>query len=141
MSDKAVTSIAFSIKKKEPSKVIKNSVPFDVDSPQKVTKKVQKSTKNSLQTQESLSQKACSDSKDQLLEEEDAIQEILRDTKRGATRAELSGSWRPPPSKINSRLFINTLTQTLQSNQRKRKSSSSEPSPSKKNSSIRSAEK
>ena len=48
----------------------------------------------------------------------DAIDEILRETHRGAIRAEVSGSWRPPTSKINSRLFNNTLIQTLQSNNR-----------------------
>ena len=52
----------------------------------------------------------------------DAINEILKDAHRGATRAEISGSWRPPKSKINSRLFINTVNQALQSNQRKKKS-------------------
>ena len=50
----------------------------------------------------------------------DAIEEILRDTQRGATRAELSGSWRPP-KKINSRILKNTLIQTLQSNKRQRR--------------------
>ena len=51
----------------------------------------------------------------------DAIREILRDTKRGAARAELSGSWRPPTSKINSRLLNNALAQALQSNRRSSK--------------------
>ena len=50
----------------------------------------------------------------------DAIDEILRETHRGAIRAEVSGSWRPPTSKINSRLFNNTLIQTLQSNNRQK---------------------
>ena len=36
-------------------------------------------------------------------------------------RAEVSGSWRPPTAKINSRLFNNTLIQTLQSNKRQNK--------------------
>lgn len=49
----------------------------------------------------------------------DAVDEILREAKRGATRAELSGSWRPPSSKINARLFNNTLAQVLQSNNRR----------------------
>ena len=50
-----------------------------------------------------------------------AIEEILKDTQRGAVRAEVSGSWRPPTAKINSRLFNNTLIQTLQSNKRQNK--------------------
>ena len=48
----------------------------------------------------------------------DAIEEILKDTKRGATRAEISGSWLPP-KKVNSRLVNNTLVQALQSNRRR----------------------
>lgn len=50
--------------------------------------------------------------------ETDAIEEILKDTKRGATRAEISGSWLPP-KKVNSRLVNNTLVQALQSNRRR----------------------
>jgi len=51
--------------------------------------------------------------------ERDAIEEILRETHRGATRAEVSGSWRPP-KRINSRILQNTLIQTIQSNKRQR---------------------
>ena len=48
----------------------------------------------------------------------DAIKEILRDTVRSATRAEISGSWRPPKAKVQSRLLDNALSQALQSNRR-----------------------
>ena len=50
----------------------------------------------------------------------DAINEILKDTKRGAVRSEISGAygWKAAP-KINPRLFGNTLIQVLQTNRRK----------------------
>ena len=50
----------------------------------------------------------------------EAINEILKDTKRGAIRSEISGAygWGSAP-KINSRLFGNTLIQVIQTNRRK----------------------
>ena len=48
-----------------------------------------------------------------------AVEEIIKDTKRGAVRAEVSGAygWKSAP-KINSRLFGNTLSQVIQTNKR-----------------------
>ena len=54
----------------------------------------------------------------------DAVAEILRDTVRSATRAEISGSWRAPKTKVQSRLLDNALSQALQSNRRLSKKSS-----------------
>ena len=53
-----------------------------------------------------------------------AIEEIIRDTKRGAIRAEVGGAygWKSVP-RINPRLFGNTLIQVIQTNKRKDKGS------------------
>ena len=50
----------------------------------------------------------------------EAINEILKETKRGAIRSEISGAygWKSAP-KVNSRLFGNTLIQAIQTNRRK----------------------
>jgi len=60
---------------------------------------------------------------DQLEEDKEAVAEILRDTVRSATRAEISGSWRAPKTKVQSRLLDNALSQALQSNRRLSKKS------------------
>ena len=46
-----------------------------------------------------------------------AIEEIIRDTKRGAIRAEVGGAygWKSAP-KVNPHLFGNTLMQVIQTN-------------------------
>lgn len=76
--------------------------------------------KTSLKKSSNSSEPKSKESKDELEAnlESDAVNEILRDTQRGATRAEVSGSWRPPSSKVNSRLINNALVQALQSNRR-----------------------
>ena len=55
--------------------------------------------------------------------DKEAVAEILRDTVRSATRAEISGSWRAPKTKVQSRLLNNALSQALQSNRRLSKKS------------------
>jgi len=120
MSQKAETSISFSIKKKVPSKVVdKNSLQTTKKS--ELTEKQQEkaSAKRKAEALEHPDNERSIKSAKSL--EEDAIKEILRDTKRGATRAEISGSWLPPSARINSRLFNNTLVQALQSNRRQTK--------------------
>jgi len=122
MSQKAVTSVSFSIKKKEPIRVVKKNSLEE----QTTKKSTGLSTKHlegesSVKSVQNIS--PTDDQKESAKKiENDAIEEILRDTKRGATRAEISGSWLPPSSKINARLFKNTLVQTLQSNSRKQRS-------------------
>lgn len=121
MPQKAVTSLSFSVKKKEPIRVVqKNSLEQTTKKSASTSKKLQEkeSTNSDSQVRHSNQSSKDVDEKDAKKLETDAIEEILKDTKRGATRAEISGSWLPP-KKVNSRLVNNTLVQALQSNRRK----------------------
>lgn len=121
MSQKAVTSLSFSVKKKEPIRVVqKNSLEQTTKKSASTSKKLQEkeSANSDSQVRHCDQSSKDLDEKDDKKLETDAIEEILKDTKRGATRAEISGSWLPP-KKVNSRLVNNTLVQALQSNRRK----------------------
>jgi len=121
MSQKAVTSLSFSVKKKEPIRVVqKNSLEQTTKKSASTSKKLQEKESAKSDSQVSHSNQSSKDveEKDAKKLETDAIEEILKDTKRGATRAEISGSWLPP-KKVNSRLVNNTLVQALQSNRRR----------------------
>jgi len=121
MSQKAVTSLSFSVKKKEPIRVVqKNSLEQTTKKSASTSKKLQEKEFANSDSQVGHSDQSSKDvdEKDDRKLETDAIEEILKDTKRGATRAEISGSWLPP-KKVNSRLVNNTLVQALQSNRRR----------------------
>lgn len=120
MSQKAVTSLSFSVKKKEPIRVVqKNSLEQTTKKSASTSKKLQEKESANSDSQVRHSDQSSKDVDEEAKKlETDAIEEILKDTKRGATRAEISGSWLPP-KKVNSRLVNNTLVQALQSNRRK----------------------
>jgi len=121
MSQKAVTSLSFSVKKKEPIRAVqKNSLEQTTKKSASTSEKLQEkeSANSDIQVRHSNQSSKDVDEKDAKKLETDAIEEILKDTKRVATRAEISGSWLPP-KKVNSRLVNNTLVQALQSNRRK----------------------
>jgi len=121
MSQKALTSLSFSVKKKEPIRAVqKNSLEQTTKKSASTSKKLQEkeSANSDSQVRHSNQSSKDVDEKDAKKLETDAIEEILKDTKRVATRAEISGSWLPP-KKVNSRLVNNTLVQALQSNRRK----------------------
>jgi len=121
MSRKAATSLSFSVKKKEPIRVVqKNSLEQTTKKSASTSKKLQEkeSANSDSQVRHSDQSSKDIDEKGAKKLETDAIEEILKDTKRGATRAEISGSWLPP-KKVNSRLVNNTLVQALQSNRRR----------------------
>jgi len=120
MSQKAVTSLSFSVKKKEPIRVVqKNSLEQTTKKSASTSKKLQEKESANSDSQVRHSDQSSKDVDEEAKKlETDAIEEILKDTKRGATRAEISGSWLPP-KKVNSRLVNNTLVQALQSNRRR----------------------
>lgn len=118
MSKSEKREVTFKIQAKKEIKFKPNRQPFQ--SAKKPTE-----SQGKVQVKKVLKNKKSPTSKindDQL--EKDAVAEILRDTVRSATRAEISGSWRAPKTKVQSRLLDNALSQALQSNRRLSKKSS-----------------